>query len=135
MRLEGGIFRLGVGVVGWVRLPGAWALAPSLPVSVQPLPSPSKVRSKMSDYISLHLLHFIASPCTISCINVLIWDWLYLRGSNAKLWAPLVAQMVKNPPAMPETGVQSLSWEDPLEKGMTTHSGILGLENSMDRGA
>ena len=33
--------------------------------------------------------------------------------------------MVKNPPAMPETWVQSLSWEDPLEEGMATHSSIL----------
>jgi len=36
-----------------------------------------------------------------------------------------VAQLVKNPPAMWETWVQSLGWEDPLEKGMTTHSSIL----------
>ena len=34
-----------------------------------------------------------------------------------------MAQMVKNPPAIPETWVQSLVWEDPLEKGMATHSG------------
>ena len=40
-------------------------------------------------------------------------------------WASLVAQTVKNPPAMRETQVQSLSWEDPLEKGMATHSSIL----------
>ena len=40
-------------------------------------------------------------------------------------WATLVAQMVKNPPAMQETWVQSLGWEDPLEKGMATHSSIL----------
>ena len=33
--------------------------------------------------------------------------------------------MVKNPPAMQETWVQSLGWEDPLKKGMATHSGIL----------
>ena len=33
--------------------------------------------------------------------------------------------MVKNPPAMQETPVQSLGWEDPLEKGMATHSSIL----------
>ena len=33
--------------------------------------------------------------------------------------------MVKNPPAMQETWVQSLGWEDPLEKGMATHSSIL----------
>ena len=32
-------------------------------------------------------------------------------------WASLVAQLVKNPPAMWETWVQSLGWEDPLEKG------------------
>ena len=40
-------------------------------------------------------------------------------------WASVVAQMVKNPPAMWETWVQSLGWEDPLEKGMATHSSIL----------
>ena len=33
--------------------------------------------------------------------------------------------MVNNLPAMQETGVQSLDWEDPLEKGMATHSSIL----------
>ena len=40
-------------------------------------------------------------------------------------WASLVAQLVKNPPAMWETWVQSLGWEDPLEKGKATHFGIL----------
>ena len=39
--------------------------------------------------------------------------------------ASLVAQMVKNPPAMRETCVWSLGWEDPLEEGMATHSSIL----------
>ena len=39
-------------------------------------------------------------------------------------WASVLAQMVKNVPAMWETWVQSLSWEDPLEKGMATHSSI-----------
>ena len=39
--------------------------------------------------------------------------------------ASLVAQLVKNPPAMRETQVQSLSWEDPLEKGKATHSSTL----------
>ena len=39
--------------------------------------------------------------------------------------ASQVAQMVKNLPAMRETQVQSLGWEDPLEKGMATHSSIL----------
>ena len=40
-------------------------------------------------------------------------------------WASLVAQLVKNPPEMWETWVRSLGWEDPLEKGNTTHSSIL----------
>ena len=40
-------------------------------------------------------------------------------------WASLVAQLVKNPPAMQETWVQSLGWEDPLEKRKATHSSIL----------
>ena len=40
-------------------------------------------------------------------------------------WASLVAQLVKNLPAMWETWVPSLGWEDPLEKGKATHSSIL----------
>ena len=40
-------------------------------------------------------------------------------------WASLVVQMVKNSLAMQETWVRSLGWEDPLEKGMAIHSGIL----------
>ena len=41
------------------------------------------------------------------------------------LWASLAAQMVKHLPAIQETRVQSLGWEDPLEKGMATYSCIL----------
>ena len=40
-------------------------------------------------------------------------------------WASLLAQLVNNPPAMLEPWVRSLSWEDPLENGMATHSSIL----------
>ena len=40
-------------------------------------------------------------------------------------WASLVAQLVKNPPAMQETRVRSLGWEDPLEKGKAPYSSIL----------
>ena len=40
-------------------------------------------------------------------------------------WASLVAELVQNPPAMQKTWVQSLGWEDPLEKGKATHSSIL----------
>ena len=46
----------------------------------------------------------------------------YLQGV---LGASLVAQMVKNLPAMQETRIRSLGWEDPLEKGMVTHPSIL----------
>ena len=49
-------------------------------------------------------------------------------------WASLVAQIVKNPPAMQETWVQSLGWEDHLEEGITTHSSILAWRILMDRG-
>ena len=51
------------------------------------------------------------------------------------VWASLVAQMIKDPPAMQETWVRSLSWEDPLEEGMATHSSILAWRIPMDRGA
>ena len=47
----------------------------------------------------------------------------------------LVAQTVKNPPAMQETWVQSLGWEDPLEEGMATYSSILAWRIPTDRGA
>ena len=45
----------------------------------------------------------------------------------APLWASLIAQLVKNPPAMQETPVQFLGREDPLKKGQATHFCILGL--------
>ena len=48
-----------------------------------------------------------------------------VQGDIQELRASLVAQMVKNLPAMWETWVQPLGWEDPLEKGMATHSSIL----------
>ena len=41
------------------------------------------------------------------------------------VWASLVAQMVKNLTIMQETRIQSLGWEDPLEKGIAAHSSIL----------
>ena len=47
----------------------------------------------------------------------------------------LVAQMIKNLPAMWETWVQSLGREDSLEEGMATHSSILAWRIPMDRGA
>ena len=49
--------------------------------------------------------------------------------------ASLVAQTVKNLPVMQETWIQSLDWEDPLEKGMATHSSILAWRIPLDREA
>ena len=50
---------------------------------------------------------------------------VYLELIHAGVWASLVAQLVKNPPAMWETHVRSLGQEDLLQKGTATHSSIL----------
>ena len=54
---------------------------------------------------------------------------------SVTIWASLVAQMVKNTPAMQETWVRFLGWEDPLKEGMATHCSILAWRIPMDRGA
>ena len=51
------------------------------------------------------------------------------------IWASLVAQAVKNLPAVWETWVRSLGLEDPLEEGMATHSSVLAWKIPMERGA
>ena len=53
--------------------------------------------------------------------NTFLYLLVYYKGYRASL----VAQLVKNPPAMRETWIQSLGWEDPLEKGKATHCSIL----------
>ena len=58
-------------------------------------------------------------------------NYRYLNKSQASL----VTQTVKNLPAIRETWVQSLGWEDPLEEGMASHSSILAWRIPMDRGA
>ena len=58
----------------------------------------------------------------------LLWRGMETSGS-------LVAQMVKNPPAIWETWVRSLGWENPLEEGMATYSSILAWRIPMDREA
>ena len=59
-----------------------------------------------------------------SYYNLVHGEGLCLEDMHTKMTF-LVAQLVKNPPAMWETWVRSLGWEDPLEKGKATHSGIL----------
>ena len=59
-------------------------------------------------------------------LQLLQWHskkYIYL----SKYWASLIAQLVKNSPAMQETPVWFLGWEDPLEKGQATHSSIFGF--------
>ena len=74
---------------------------------------------------SYHLSHFcFPSVCTHpltwgSCSSTTLKDHNHWNPSH------IVAQMVKNPPAMQETCVQSLGWEDPLEKGTANYSSIL----------
>ena len=67
-------------------------------------------------------------------ISTLLFPLLYtilpsftggFKQRHSMWWAFLVAQLVKNLPAMRKTWVQSLGWEDPLEKGKITHSSIL----------
>ena len=55
--------------------------------------------------------------------------------SQTRPWASLVAQTVQNLPAMWETWVQSLGWEEALEEGEAIHSNILAWRIPMDRGA
>ena len=58
-----------------------------------------------------------------------------LQQQHSLLRASLLAQMVKNLPAMWETWLQTLGWEDPLEEGMATLSSILVWRTPIDRGA
>ena len=66
---------------------------------------------------------------------MLLYIFKSFAGYFTFIWASLEAQMVKNLPAMREASVQSLGWEDPLEKGMATSSNILAWRIPMDRGA
>ena len=81
------------------------------------------------DWASLHSLAGKESTCNAG-------DPVLIPGSGRSAgdglgyplqysWASLVAQLLKNPPAMWETWVQSLGWEDALEKGTAIHSSIL----------
>ena len=66
----------------------------------------------------------------MSCGQDVIQSWENIRQTPS-----LVAQVVKNMPAMQETQVRSLNWEDPLGRGMAAHSSMFGWRIPMDRGA
>ena len=74
--------------------------------------------------------HAVSLHCSKSAVRIPKTDFPWRMEGISKLkmtflWTSLVAQMVKNLPAVQGTWVQSLGWEDPLEKVMATHSRIL----------
>ena len=58
---------------------------------------------------------------------------MFNYSTSIQYWASLIAQLVKNLPALQETLVRFLGWKDSLEEGMATNSGILGWRIPMDR--
>ena len=91
------------------------------------LPKSHNENYKEHLYPCPHLLYYLLtlSPSRTFFSLELTWHTHRLFLPLNSTWASLVAQLVKNPPAMQETWVESLSWEDPLEKGKATHSSIL----------
>ena len=77
-----------------------------LPISISPSNEYSGLISFRIDWFDYRVVQGIGYPLQYS-------------------WASLLAQQVKNPPAVWETCVRSLGWEDPLEKGKATHYSIL----------
>ena len=79
----------------------------------------AKSRARLSDFTSLHLYTILYLYGLQTIVH------LYIVYNIQVFVASVIAQLVKNPPAMQETLVQFLGWEDPLEKGKATHSSIL----------
>ena len=112
---------------------------------------PCVCKSILYIWVSITVLFFemLCHPCK-SVILCIFW-WMppkcdLVDYQTATIWnmgsygwqpfgASLVAQSVKDLPAVQETWVWSLGWEDPLEKEMATHSNIFAWKNLMDRGA
>ena len=68
---------------------------------------------------------YISLPAFVLYINKSFNSFVFGFSSSMSCGASLVAQTVRNPPAVRETWVWSLGWEDPLEEGTATHSSIL----------
>ena len=92
---------------------------------------PPKTLQHTLNFTLFILQNIITALTFMLIISLNIFAMLCLQYS----WAPLVALTVKNPPAMLETWVLSLDWEDPLEEGMATHSNIRARRIPMYRGA
>ena len=65
--------------------------------------------------------------CKLCVYKTNVVQYCIVEGLLGLVMASLVAQLIKNPPAMQETWVRSLGWQDSLEKGTTTHQ-YSGLE-------
>ena len=80
------------------------------------------------DLVNVGMEHYVAGvwlyPTPIA--DIYVWS----DGSVLYILIVIVPQVIKNPPAMRETWVQSLGWKNPLEKGKATHSSILAFWNS-----
>ena len=90
-------------------------------------------RGKPTDLFSSAHHGSVGSQRWVMSVSVIVPVGFYGKKNLPSTF--LVAQMVKNLPAMRETWVWSLGQEDPLEEGMATHSSILAWDNPMDRGA
>ena len=108
--------------IQWTELAICIYISPSIWISPQTPANPT------------HLGHHRTLSWASSAIKGFLLAIYFTHGS-VYIWASLVAQMVKNLPAMQETRVQSLGWEDPLEESLTIHSSILVWRIHMDRGA
>ena len=87
----------------WFKLPGSYSKFP------------------LAIYLILHMVMYMFQFYSLNRRSSGEWIGCSLQSS----WASLVAKLVKNPPVIQETWVQSLGWKDPLEKGKATHSHIL----------
>ena len=108
-----------------------------LPEVTQPESAPRSGPNRDPSFLQKPPPHFpFPSPSSPSCLPSQAPSWNQFPGSGRSpgeglryplqcSWASLVAQLVKNPPAMWKTWVRTLGWEDPLEEGQATHSSVL----------
>ena len=109
-----------LGFFAWL---GPWCLEPGGDGSVWALLVTVLTGEIVSSHMSVTKSPFFHAHSR--CISVLKMFFVCILFVLFFIWFSLVAQMVKNLPAMRETWVQSLGQGDPLEKGMATHSSIL----------